>query len=87
MEKLLQLFRGSCREMNCSSPCNASYEIVVCCIQVQSTCEQGHSFEWSLSDYHVNRNRSRVFNTNISVASGIFASGNCFAKMELFLGL
>ena len=84
VEKLLQLFRWKCREIDCSLPCNISYELVGCCLQVRSTCEQGHSFEWTSSDYHINRNRSRVFDTNLSVASPIVASGNCFAKMELF---
>ena len=53
-EKLLQLFRGKCCEMNCSLPCSTSYELVGCCLQVQSSCEQGHSFEWVSSDYHIN---------------------------------
>lgn len=84
VEKLLQLFRGKCREINCSLQCKTCYELVGCCLQVRSSCEQGHSFEWTSSDYHVNKNKSKMFDTNLSVASAIVASGNCFAKMQLF---
>ena len=82
VEKLCHLIGGKCPEINCESPIDIDYSISGCCLIMFGLCENGHVLDWASSDFHINKNGSRIFNINLSLASAIVLSGNCFNKIS-----
>ena len=48
-------------------------------------CENDHVLDWASSDFHRNKNGSRIFSINLSLASAIVLSGNRFVKISTCL--
>ena len=90
MQQLMQLIPSVCLRENCHLPLKACEEYRGCGVLIHLTCVAGHSFTWSSSPAHVNREGSVIYGNNLLLASSLLLSGNSFAKVQLmfrFLGL
>ena len=68
---------------SCTSQIDVDYEIIGSCLQVCGCCTSGHRLDWASSDFHLNQNNSRIYNSNLSLVAAIILSGNNFAKMNI----
>ena len=82
ISKLMQLARGGCQESNCIHSCQVCYKIVSSCIEIDGICRNGHRFYWSSSDFHTSSGNTKIFDSNLLLASGIVLSGNSYAKID-----
>ena len=76
VSRLLELASGKSQEFNCVKTQQVAYEVTRCCLQINRVCQDGVRFNWSSSNFHVNKNRTRIFDINLLVASVIVVSGN-----------
>ena len=82
----MELASGKCQVANCRHNCQVSYEVTGCCLQVNGVCQDGHRFHWSSSEFHVNKNHTKIFDVNLLLASVIVVSGNiALIKSRCFL--
>ena len=80
VEKLRYLVGIKCLEAGCGSPIDVDYSS---CLTMVGCCGNGHVLDWVLSDFHTNKNGSRIFNINLSLTSATILSGNSFAKISM----
>ena len=81
---LMQLANGKCQEMNCELRRDVFYEVTAGCVIIKGFCQNGHQFSWSSSEFHTNKNHSKIFDSNVILASAVVLSGNSFAKIKMF---
>ena len=90
VSKLLELFGERCLMGSCTSQIEVHYKIIGCCLQVSGCCTSGHRLDWASSNFHLNQNNSKIYDSNLSLVAAIILSGNNFAKMDncfKFLGM
>ena len=68
---------------NCDGNYKLNFETSGCCLLIQGSCENGHSFNWTSSDVVHSSFGKKVFSDNLRVSSAIVLSGNSFNKIEL----
>ena len=72
------------------SQIEVDYKIIGCCLQVSGCCTSGHRLDWASSNFHLNQNNSKIYDSNLSLVAAIILSGNNFVKMDncfKFLGM
>ena len=79
----MELASGKCQVANCRHNRQVSYEVTSCCLQVNGVCQDGHRFHWSSSEFHVNKNHTKIFDINLLLSSVIIVSGNSFNKIQM----
>lgn len=79
----MELAGGKCQAANCIHSRQVAYEVTGCCLQLSGVCQGGHRFNWSSSEFHVNKNHAKMFDINLLLASAIVVSGNSFAKVKM----
>lgn len=79
----MELASRKCQAINCRYACQVSYEVTGCCLQLSGVCQDGHRFYWSSSEFHTNKNRTKIFDVNLLLASAIVLSGNNFTKIKM----
>ena len=79
----MELASGKCQVANCRHNCQVSYEVTGCCLQLNGICQDGHRFHWSFSEFHVNKNHTKISDVNLLLASVIIVSGNSFNKIKM----
>lgn len=82
VKKLLQLFGRKCLVDSCTSQIDVDYKISGSCLQVYGCCTSGHRLDWASSDFHLNQNNTRIYNSNLSLVAAIILPDNNFAKMK-----
>ena len=60
-----------------------TYELTGCCLQLSGVCQDGHRFNWSSSEFHTNKNQTKIFDINLLMASAVVVSGNSFTKVKM----
>jgi len=81
--KLLDLASGKCQEAHCGKTRQVAYEVIGCCLQISGVCRDGHRFNWSSSEFHMNKNHTKIFDVNLLLASALVVSGNSFSKVKM----
>jgi len=84
VSKLHKLIGTKCHQSNCSGTYKLNFETCGCCLLIQGSCDNGHSFCWTSSDIVHSSSGKKVYSDNLNVASAIVLSGNSFNKIELF---
>ena len=79
----MQLASGKCQEAHCDANREVSYEVNGSCLQLSGMCQNGHRFNWSSSEFHINKNQAKIFDSNVLLASVIVLSGNSYAKIKM----
>jgi len=82
VEKLCQLVGTKCHESECGSPINIDYDVSGCCLVMFGCCANGHRLDWASSDFHTNKNGSKIYNINVALSAAIIFSGNSFSKIS-----
>ena len=82
VNKLLELFGKRCLIGSCTSQIEVDYKIVGCCVQVYGCCTSGHQLDRASSDFHLNQNNSKIYDSNLSLVAAIILSGSNFAKLD-----
>jgi len=80
IKQLLQLAHGKCRDQECNCSRKVCYEVAGSCIEINGTWDR---FYWSSSEFHINKNHSKKFDSNLLLASGIFLLGNSYTKIRV----
>ena len=80
----MQLANGKCQEPDCSCNRQVCYEVTTSCVEINGMYKNGHRFYWSSSNFHVNKNQSKIFNIDVLLASGFVLSGNSYNKIQMF---
>ena len=83
INKLLDLAGGKCQATNCRQTRQVTYELTGCCLQLSGVCQDGHRFNWSSSEFHTNKNHTKIFDINLLMASAVVVSGNSFTKVKM----
>ena len=79
----MELAGGKCQAANCRHNRQVAYEVTGCCLLISGVCQDGHQFNWSSSEFHANKNHTKIFDINLLLASAIVLSGNSFAKVKM----
>ena len=69
---------------SCRCPINIDYDIKSGCLQVIGCCINGHRLDWVSSDFQLNKNNKRFYDSNLLLAAAVIVSGNNFAKIVKF---
>lgn len=83
----MQLASGKCQEAHCEANRGVSYEVNISCMQLSGVCPNGHRFYWSSSNYHINKNKVQMFESNLLLASVVVFSGNSYTKVKRMFDL
>ena len=83
--KVIELFKGKCKEPGCASECTVKSKGVGCTMELRWSCGNGHNGKWQSSNKY-----REMYSNNIQFSSALLLSGNNYAKIDLmsrFLGL
>ena len=76
--KLIELFKGKCKEPGCASECTVKSKGVGCTMELQWNCGNGHHGKWQSSKKY-----GDMYSNNLQFSSALLLSGNNHAKVDL----
>ena len=85
LDKLLQLFGGSCDTVGCEKQKQVDYRIQGGVVVISWNCGGGHGGVWESSDVLVHKKGGqKVYANTVMLAASILVTGNNFSKTSLF---
>ncbi len=76
--KIIDLFKGRCREPSCDSDCHVKSKSVGCTQEIWWSCKNGHKGKWSSSEKY-----GGMYANNLQFSAAVLLSGNNYTKIEL----